>query len=171
MYGVHFNVSGDSLKLFVTANLPVVALVLPKRTPGQTQQSVCLSSCKPFQRLHDRSDRHFGRDQHVYVVGHDYKAMEQILAWIPVSNRFNHHLSDIESFQIQWAGRGLGKKTIHCQECLARCCRLRKWPISGKTAMQTPGNEERSTDFVDVRQPASMKMRHGTSVHGSLKVL
>jgi hypothetical protein len=87
----------------------------------------------------------------MYVIWHDHEAMEQVLRGITVLNRFNHHLSDIGSLQIEGAGRIMGKKAGHRQERLARCCRPRKRPICWESAVQAPGYEQRPADFVDMR--------------------
>jgi hypothetical protein len=164
MYGVHFNVSGDPIELAIGTNQPIIAFILPKWTAGQTKDAICLSCRKPFQRLHDLGDARFGSDQYVYVIWHDHEAVEQVLCRIPVSNRISHHLSNIGSLQIEWAGRMLVKKTVHRKERLTRCCLSRKRPISGENAVQAPSDEQGLADFVDVRQPASMEMRHKTPV-------
>ena len=163
---LHLNIPSNPPKLRSIANQSIITLVLPKRTPRQTQGAIPLSRRKSLKRLHNLGHRHPRSDQQVYVVRHDDVSVQIVVFHLPLSmsNRLDHHIRDLRLPKIQRPCPSAVKQAVHSDEGLSRSGSWRESTLDRQAPVQSPGQEYRLADRMIVRQTAGIERTHDIEV-------
>jgi hypothetical protein len=160
---IHRNIFNNSPELFRIPNQPVVTLVLPKRAPSKPEHEITLPSRKPLQRFRNLFQPLARRNKQMDMVRHNNKTVQHILLPIPVTKRLHHHLSDIGPLQISRTHTSAIEKPIHRHECPPRAYRFREVPAFRQSPSQPPRDKNRSSRFMNMREPTSINRDHDKS--------
>ncbi len=162
--GVVLNVSANLPELVAIPHPAVIALLLPKRPPRQTQNLVSSFRCDILQRLQQFRHSNMRRQQQVHVVRHHHKGVKCIVVQrtLAVVDGVNDDPSNFRPAQVQRSSGGFVEQTIHRHECPARAqVSRRKNSVRRQTAMQPPGQKKRLVERVEMRKsPAIGAHRH-----------
>ncbi len=173
IHRIHYDIPSDPPKLRLIPNHAIIALFLPERSSGQSQNPISLSRRESLERLHQPGNLYVGSDQHVHMVRHDDVAvqMEVSESAFLVLDGFDDHARNFRLAKVQRACSSGIEKTIHCPEGLSGGSRCRKTAAGWEAAVQTPSEEHGSANGVVVREAPSVKVHPQHRVRARHKFL
>ena len=146
----------NTIELRVSSNQTIEAFLLPKRSMG-TQEKIGLVSRKSLERPQPFCGKHMRSSQKMHVIRHYNEGMESIPVQfaVSVSQRRHHHLCNFRPAQKQWASSACVQEPVDGYKRFAGRdeCGWRKDTTTGKTAMQSEGDEHGLLDYVPMGQP------------------
>jgi hypothetical protein len=168
---IHLNVLTNPLKLSLVANQPIIALILPKRLPGQSKHLIALTSRKSLKRLHHPANLNQGSHQEMNVIRHHNVGVELVMPQLPKVDGIDYHTRDLGNAKVERPGACDVENAVHSDERLAGGGCSGEVAIRRQTAVQAPRDEDRLADGMIVRKPAASKGSHVETVADPGKIL
>jgi hypothetical protein len=168
---IHLNIINNFLKLRLVTNQPIIALILPERPPGQSKHPIALASRKSLKRLHHSANFQQWCYQEMDVIRHHDVGVELIMPQLTKVDGICYHARDFRDAKVERACACVVENAVHSDERLAGGGCSREVAVRRKTAVQTPREEDRLADGMEVRKTAASEGSHLETVADPGKIL
>ena len=168
---IHLDITHNPTELRRVANQVVVALILPERLAGASENPIAFTSRKSLKRLHDFRYFDQRRDQQMNMVGHHHPGMQFVMPLFPAKNGFDHNGCDLGSAKKARPGASVVKKRIHRDESLSRRELFGKAPSLRQRPVQTPGEKDCLASGIPMRKMTTKGLNHTDEVAAARNIL
>jgi len=157
---VAFNVSLDAPELITVANQRIIALVLPKRLAAPLEQQVGSFRGGRLERAWKFRYARLRSEEEMDAMGHDHPPVQLVVPdFRSVLDRSRDELRHGRRSEKGGAAASAIEPAVHRDGGFAGSrIRGRKGALCRKTVVPAEGDEQRSADDLEMREPASFQV-------------